>query len=122
MWVEWNDNPALNNTRDCAIRAVGVALGVPWERAYAMLAANGFLMGDTMDSDIIWGAALRENGFRKRLAPDCPGCMTVREFCAEHPRGVYVLKTPQHVVAAVNGDYYDTFDSGGDGVLYYWEA
>lgn len=121
MWVEWNDNPAAIHTTDCTTRAIGVALDIPWEEAYTLLAVNGFAMGLVpLDSDWLWGSVLRQHGFRRYLSPDCPDCYTVREFCEEHPHGVYVLKVPSHVVTAVDGNYYDLFDSGDEPVIYYW--
>ena len=46
MWKQFNNSPASRSVGDCAIRAVSVALNVGWETAYAMIAVNGFLMGD----------------------------------------------------------------------------
>ena len=55
MWVEFNNNPAGRRVGDCAVRAISVALGVDWERAYAMIAKNGYLMGDMPSSNSVWG-------------------------------------------------------------------
>ena len=120
MWVKYNDNPTLNITRDCAIRAVGVALDISWGQAFILLASMAYQMGETMDSDLVWGAVLRQEGFSKHLAPDCVGCYTIAEFADEHPQGIYVMKTDGHVVAAVDGNYYDSFDSGNEPLIYYW--
>ena len=46
IWRSYNPNPALRLVGDCAVRALTVALDVDWERAYAMLCANGFSMAD----------------------------------------------------------------------------
>lgn len=121
MWVKYNGNPVAVNTTDCTTRAIGVALGIPWEEAYTILAANGFAMGLVpLDSDLLWGSVLRQNGFRRYLSPDCPHCYTVKEFCDEHPRGTYVLKVPNHVLTVIDGNYIDSWDSGNEYVIYYW--
>lgn len=121
MWIRYNDNPIANKTTDCTTRAIGVALNIPWEKAYVLLSAAGFSMGLVpLDKDILWGSVLRQHGFRRYLTPDCPDCYTVSEFCKLHPYGVYVLKTDSHVVTAVDGKYYDVFDSGNEPVIYYW--
>lgn len=121
MWLRYNDNPAAIQTTDCTTRAIGVALDIPWEEAYTRLAAAGFAMGLVpLDSDWLWGSVLRQEGFRRYLSPDCPDCYTVKEFCKEHPYGVYVLKVPSHVLAVVDGEYYDSWDSGNEYVIYYW--
>ena len=47
--------------------------------------------------------------------------MTVEEFCRDHPQGTYILAIDGHVVCAVDGDYLDTWDSGEEVPMYYWE-
>jgi hypothetical protein len=39
---------------------VAVALDVDWETAYALIAANGFQMGDMPSSDAVWGSVMRK--------------------------------------------------------------
>lgn len=120
MWIECNPNPVLNVTRDCAIRAVAISLDVSWDKAFVLLAVNAFIEGETMDSDTVSADVLRQHGFTKHLAPDCVGCYSIKQFCEEYPQGTYVLKTDNHVVAAIDGNYYDVWDSGDEPVLYYW--
>lgn len=120
-WVEWNENPAGRATGDCAVRAVALALGVDWETAYALIALNGFLMGDVIASNAVWGSVLRQNGFSRRSLPDsCPDCYTVNDFADEHPRGVYVVGTGNHVVTIKDGVVYDSWDSRREIPQYYW--
>lgn len=122
MYVYYNPNPRGRTTAgDCAIRAVSKALGTDWGSAFAKIVVNSFRLGDVMSSDAVWGAVLRQNGFvRESLPNTCPDCFTVRDFCAEHPSGVYVLGTGNHAIAVVNGDYYDSWDSGGEIPQFYW--
>jgi hypothetical protein len=47
--------------------------------------------------------------------------MTVREFTLDHPHGIYVVGTGTHVIAVIDGDYYDIFDSGDEIVAFYWK-
>lgn len=76
---------------------------------------------DVLYSDPLWWSFLAEHGFEYHYIPSvCPKCMTVREFCEEHPRGVYVLATQNHILAAVDGRWIDTWDSGDETVLHYW--
>lgn len=120
MWKYYNPNPTGRTmVGDCSVRAISKALGVPWEKAYAMVVVNGFRMGDVMDSDSVWGSVLRMNGFKRENMP-CKDCYTIREFVDEHPKGIYVLGTGSHVVTAIDGDYYDTWDSGDEIPIYYW--
>lgn len=112
MWREYNPNPMSRRVGDCAIRAVSMALGTDWEDAYAMVASNGFAMGDMPSSDAVWGATLRQHGFYREAIPNtCPDCYTAEDFCKDHPEGTYVLAFGGHVAAVKDGDLYDTWDS-----------
>lgn len=121
MWKEFNSNPVGVKVGDCAVRAVGKALGVDWESAYIMMALNGYLMGDVMSSNNVWGSVLRQNGFKRYPIPNtCPDCYTIKDFCDDHPDGIFVLGTGTHAVCVEDGDYFDSWDSGGEVPIYYW--
>lgn len=120
MWVFFNPNPCGKVTSDCAIRAVSKVTGDDWDTTYIKLCAIGFLRCDLPNADDCWGAYLRELGFRRGALPDCPECVTVREFADEHPHDSYVLATGSHAVAVVDGDYFDAWDSGNEIPIYYW--
>ena len=103
------------------MRAVARALGVDWETAYALTSSAGFAMGDMPSSDSVWGAVLRQNGFKRKAIPNtCPDCYSVAEFAQGHPDGTFVLALGGHVVTVVDGDWYDTWDSGGQVPQYFW--
>lgn len=121
MWVRYNANPDGRNVGDCTIRAISLALGQSWEQTYVELALEGFMMGDMPSANHVWGAYLRRNGFQRRILPDtCPDCYTVADFAQDHPSGTYLLALDGHVVCLIDGDWYDTWDSGGKIPLYYW--
>lgn len=121
MWIYFNPNPVSARVGDCAVRAVAKALNTDWETAYAMIAANGFTMGDVMSGNNVWGSVLRQHGFYRSAIPNtCPDCYTITDFCKDHPQGIYVVGTGTHVVCVVDGDYYDTWDSGNEIPAYYW--
>lgn len=121
MWKKFNNNPVQRNVGDCAVRAVSVALDVPWEDAYAMMAANGFQMADMPSSNAVWGSVLRQHGFYRDVIPnDCPDCFTAEDFANEHPDGIYVLGFGNHVATVVDGTIYDSWDSRNEIPIYYW--
>ena len=121
MYVYYNPNPVAARVGDCAVRAISKALNIDWEKAYAMIAANGFLMGDVIASNNVWGSVLRENGFYKEALPHfCPDCYTIKDFARDNPIGTYVVGTGNHVVTIKNGDYYDTWDSGNEVPVFFW--
>ena len=122
MWVEYNPNPVQPRAGDCAVRAISKALGVNWERAYALIVTNGFAMGDVISSNAVWGSVLRQNGFKRAIIPNtCPDCYTLEEFAQDHPKGTFVVALPNHVATIVDGDIFDSWNSSHETPLYYWE-
>lgn len=65
MWTYYNPNPIAVRVGDCAVRAVAKAIGCGWEEAYLRLAVMGLQMGDMPSSNNVWGAVLRQHGFRR---------------------------------------------------------
>lgn len=119
MWKYYNPNPQKNNVGDCTVRAISKALYQSWDVTYAELAAMGFMIGDMPSANHVWGAYLRRNHFERELVPS-EDIYTVNDFCRDNPKGVYVLALQGHVVCVVDGDYYDTWDSGREIPIYYW--
>ena len=121
MFIEYNPNPTGRRVGDCAVRAVSKALNVDWENAYALIALNGYQMGDMPSSNSVWGSVLRQNGFyRKSLPESCPDCYTAEDFCRDNPKGIYVLGFGTHVATVVDGNIYDSWDSSKEIPQYYW--
>jgi hypothetical protein len=121
MWVHFNPNPWGRRVGDCAIRAVSAALGVTWEVAYALVATQGYALGDMPSSDAVWGSVLRGAGFyRYAVENTCPDCYTAGDFCKDNPAGTFVLAFGGHVATVVDGDLYDSWDSSREIPIYYW--
>ena len=122
MWIEFNPNPFGRRVGDCAVRAVAKALDVSWDTAYAMIAAKGFLLGDVPSSNSVWGAVLKEHGFKREAVPDsCPDCYTAEDFCRDHPLGLYVLGFNSHVAVVESGNLFDAYDSSREVPQYLWK-
>lgn len=120
-YIKYNSNPDGNRVGDCVIRAISKALDMSWEQAYIELAIQGFMMKNMPSSNSVWGAYLKSKNFKKFHIPnDCPDCYTINDFCVDHPTGVYILATGEHVVVAIDGDYYDTWDSGDEIAIYFF--
>ena len=121
-WRNYNPNPAGRAVGDCSIRAVAAALGVDWETAYALIAEAGYQMGDMPSSNSVWGAVLRRNGFYRQAIPKtCPDCYTMERFAEEHPDGIYVVGTGNHVATIRDGWIMDAWDSSMETPVYYWQ-
>lgn len=120
-WQMFSNNPTGRNVGDCAVRAVSLALDTDWETAYALIAMNGYLMGDVISSNAVWGAVLRQNGFSRYAIPNtCPDCYDINNFADDHPKGVFVVGTGNHVVTVKDGVVYDSWDSRKEVPVYYW--
>lgn len=73
-------------------------------------------------SNAVWNAYLLDQGFVKRTIPDtCPECYRVTDFCWDYPYGEYLIATGTHVIAVIDGNYYDTWDSGDEVPIYFYE-
>lgn len=122
MFCRYNPNPGGKSVGDCTVRAISKALGQDWETTFVELALQGYLMGDMPSANAVWGAYLRKKGFARRILPDsCPDCYTVSNFAEEHPNGTYILALSGHVVCVCNGDWCDTWNSGNEIPIYFWE-
>ena len=75
-------------------------------------------MYDMPSSNSVWDSYLKKHGWEKKALPEC--CDTIRDFCSRNPYGRYVIGTGTHAVAIIDGDYYDTWDSGSEQPIYYW--
>lgn len=124
-YVFFNPNPYGKNTGDCTIRAICATLGYSWDQAYIALAAQGYEAKEMPDDNDVWQKFLVEHGFRVGVIPEvCRPCRTVRDFCRAFPDGKYVLHINGpvgHVIGVVDGDYYDTIDSGNSTPLFFWK-
>lgn len=121
MYEYYNPNPVGRKVGDCAVRAIAKALGIDWEKAYILIASNGFSMGDMPSSDSVWGAVLRQKGFYRGSIPnECPDCYTAEDFAKDHPKGIFVLGFGGHVATIVDGVLYDSWDSSNEIPAYVW--
>ena len=123
MWIRANPNPAHKIVPDCVIRAISIALDKPWlevsDELYFGYARREYSV--TCD-DHIWGHYLYDHGFKPFLLPNaCPECVTVREFTRMYPLGIYIIGTGSHAVAVIDGDYYDSWDSGDTVPSFFWK-
>lgn len=121
-YIPTNPNPNNNHTGDCVIRAISIAENKDWDDVYVELMVKGYVMKDMIESNELWNSYLHKLGYARYIIPDtCPDCYTVREFAEDHPEGTYILGTGTHAVAVIDGDYYDTWDSGHRVPIYYWK-
>ena len=122
MWHRYQPNPDGLMTDDCTVRAVCAVTGLPWDAAHKTLCSLARQMADMPNTNRVWWAFLRGVGYRQVQLPNvCPECYTVEDFARDHPAGKYVLGPFQHAVAVIDGEWWDTWDSGRSVPFYYFE-
>lgn len=123
-FVQSNPNPKGARVGDCVIRAIAIATGSAWEKIYSEISAYGYMMCDMPSSNAVWGQYLKDHGHTRGMIPDsCPqDCYTIIDFCNDNPVGAFIVGTGEHVVAVIDGNYYDTWDSGNEVPIYYWRV
>ena len=120
-FVFFNPNPLKRFVGDCTIRAICKLTDQDWDTVYCNTAFQGFIAKDMPSGNSTWGSYLKRLGYTRKFIPeDYPDLYSVQDFCRDHPRGRYLLVLDQHVVTVVDGDYYDTWDSGHEIPVYYW--
>lgn len=120
-YINYQPNPCGRLVGDCAVRAIAKALDTTWEDAYLKIVTAGYGMCDMPSSDSVWGAVLRQNGFKRKAIPNtCPECYTAEDFCRDNPQGVFVLGFGGHVATVIDGDLYDAWDSSQEIPQFVW--
>lgn len=121
-YIFYNPNPLGLSVGDCTVRAISKVTGLSWQETYLYLLIQGYMMSDMPSANRVWGELLKSFGFKRQLLPDtCPDCYTIRDFCRDNPIGTYLLGTGEHVVAVIDGNYYDSWDSGNEIPIYFFE-
>ena len=123
MWIRCNPNPGHQYVDDCVVRAIAIATNRAWTDVYDNLCLLGRQVYNMPSSNSVWGRYLYEIGFKPFLISEsCPSCITVHEFTKKYPYGTYIIGTGSHAIAVIDGDYYDTGDSGNEVPSYFWKV
>lgn len=121
-YVQINENPHNNLVDDCVIRAISTATGKDWNDIYLELMIEGYYNKNFPNFNIIWWNYLIKRGYKRYLIPNtCPLCYTLKDFIQDYRHGIYLVGDGNHVVAVIDGSYFDTWDSGNMSVLYYFK-
>ena len=138
-FIYYNPNPENKNDIDCVVRGICKVMDISWEEAYIEICMQGFYMHTIPIVNNVWSTFLEEHGYEcYEIEDTCPYCYTVKDFCFDHPLGKYLLAVAvsyadqfktmdsgrvngNHVVAVVDGNYYDAWDSGDEVPIYYWK-
>lgn len=121
MYQYCNLNPRGLRVGDCVIRAISKALNQPWETTYIELSIQGFIAGDLLAANSVWGEYLKNKGFSREIIPnECPECYCIEDFASEHPEGTFIVGTGTHAATIIDGVIYDIWDCSGEQPLYYY--
>lgn len=122
MWRYFQPNPYGLNVGDCTIRAACAVTGKSWDAVYNDLCSIGFELKDMPSANRVFAEYMRRHGFGKqRLINQCPDCVTVADFATLHPHGVFILGPHEHVVALIESQWWDSWDSGNMIPEYYFK-
>lgn len=112
------------NADDCAIRAMMKLTNRDWITCYDELCNLGRKKKRMPNEWKIIEIWLKNHGYIKRSFGKLhkgQRRMTVNEFSKKFDNGYFLLNLRGHVVACINGFYYDSWDCGYCKVLTYYE-
>ena len=118
MWKKLNINPCGELVGDCVVRAIGLLLGKSWDEVHNDLSRESFFACDMSNSNKVWAKYLEKFGY---IGEQLAGNKTVSELAKVIQDRKYLLATSTHVVTVIDGDYYDTWDSGNIIPLFIWK-
>jgi hypothetical protein len=126
VYYQPNYKDLKDEVGDCQIRAFSKVLELSWLEAFDLTTP----LCRELQTYTIFGCDLKKTkeamsklGFEYTGISNKKGSKrpTVDEFAKKHPIGKYILSVANHVVACVDGKYYDTWDSGYKCLYGYYE-
>lgn len=118
-WVYYqpNEKDKKNKFGDCTVRALSKALDCSWIEAFdkEIPLCREYQVSSVFDApakiktEIIEKLGFKYHGISNKKGSTRP---TVDSFAKCHKEGTYIVIVANHVVAVVDGKYYDTWDSG----------
>lgn len=125
VYYQPNKKDLKDKVGDCQVRALSKVLGLSWVEAFDItipicreLQTYTFFDCDQEKTK----EAMSRLGFDYTGVSNKKGTKrpTVDSFAKDHPHGTFIVKVARHVVAVVNGKYYDTWDSGDRSLYGYY--
>jgi len=112
-----NNKDIKDKVGDCQIRALSKCMGLSWLETFDLVTpiCREYQIMDIFSCDLEkTKEAMSRLGFKYTGISNKKGSKrpTVEEFTKNHKSGNYILTLSHHVVASVNGKFYDTWDCG----------
>lgn len=126
VYYQPNKKDLKDKYGDCQIRALSKALGLSWLETYDLTDP----ICRELQSYTIFGCelnkvkeAMARLGFTYTGVSNKRGTKrpTVESFARTHKEGTFIVTVAHHVVAVVDGKYFDTWDSGRCSLYGYYE-
>ena len=119
-----NEKDIKNRFGDCTVRALSKAFNCSWIDAYMKMVPfcieyqtpNIFNLPLKLEREVMAKLGFTYCGVSVKRGSKRP---TVDSFARDHDHGTFILNVANHVVACVDGVFYDTWDSGACS-LYGW--
>lgn len=107
---------------DCVIRALTKVMDKEWLEVFDELLPYARELQCNPNSKTCYTTFLTDKGFTYVGISNKKGTKrpTVQSFTKDHKEGVYFVTVANHVVAVVDGYFYDTWDSGDCCLYGYW--
>ena len=126
VYFQPNKKDLKDKTGDCQIRAFCKVLDIDWLTAFDLTIpiCRELQTYTIFDCNLEkTQAAMETLGFTYTGISNKKGSTrpTVDSFAKSHPTGRYIVSLARHVVAVVDGKYYDTWDSGYKSLYGYYE-
>lgn len=117
-----NKKDLKDNYGDCVIRALTKITGKEWLEVFEELLPYARELQCMPNGKPVYEQYLKDNGFEYVGISNKKGSKrpTVESFTKDHKEGTYYLIVANHVVASVDGIYYDTWDSKNCCLYGYW--
>lgn len=113
--------PKKWNKIDCTTRALCAITGKSWKDVFYAQVKTALENFDMPDSNPVFEKTLDYYSGTRHSYPRGQKRETVKIFAANHPTGKYILNLAGHVVAVIDGDYYDVWDCGNKTAYSYYE-
>lgn len=118
MYIYHNENPNGYKVPDCVIRALTLALNMPYYEVVKLLEHNGTFY----DCDL-----LNKKCYQKLLDIDfrfphkiCESKKTVQEVADDFPENTLLIRVDGHITVAIGTIIYDIFDCTNEYVTDFW--
>lgn len=107
---------------DCVLRALCKVLSKEWVDVFEILYKRAKAMYRMPNSQEVFEGYLEEQGYRwtPLKAEKGKSRITVVEFAEKNPCGSFMVQVSNHVVAVVDGLYYDSWNSGEKALYGFW--